>query len=84
MSLELELVGKYGVTGPYLPSQTQSMHSVYWSIIQHKEDREKEEEIAAQEAQDDAAQQEMENDLMMQNEMDAEIDMAMNEAAEVQ
>jgi hypothetical protein len=59
------------------------MHSVYCSIIQHKEDREKEEEIAAQEAQDDAAQQEMENDLMMQNEMDAEIDMALNDAAEI-
>ena len=57
-------------------------HSSLNMYVQHKEDREKEEEIAAQEAQEDAAQQEMENDLMMQNEMDAEIDMALNDAAE--
>lgn len=43
-------------------------------------ERQKEEEIAAQEAMEDAAQQEaMENDMMMQNEMEAEMDMAMND-----
>ena len=46
-----------------------------------KTDRDKEqEEIAAQEAQEEMAQQEMDNDLCMQNEIDAEIDMTMNEA----
>ena len=46
-----------------------------------KTDRDKEqEEIAAQEAQEEMAQQEMDNDVCMQNEIDAEIDMTMNEA----
>ena len=50
------------------------------SINIQAQERQKEEEIAAQEAMEDAAQQEaMENDLMMQNEMEAEIDMAMND-----
>lgn len=62
----------------------QVIPKISYSIIYclwFKTDRDKEqEEIAAQEAQEEMAQQEMDNDLCMQNEIDAEIDMTMNEA----